>query len=171
MTWRKTKRAVDALFDARLATARERISRIYPATEYSFPGHPYPAQRQPSLWSGRLLFGPDDRRPTSSACSYPAAVNDGADNQALWQEPLSNREANPMHMLDLCAVDLSVGVACQTEQAQVRCVAWRRAVAMRHQSASYLIFASLNSTCLRAIGSYLRKLIFSVWFRGFFFVT
>ena len=36
---------------------------------------------------------------------------------------------------------------------------------------AYLIFASLNSTCLRAIGSYLRKLIFSVWFRGFFFVT
>src|SRR5687768_1058541 len=36
---------------------------------------------------------------------------------------------------------------------------------------SYLILASLNSTCLRATGSYLRKLIFSVVFRGFFFVT
>ena len=36
---------------------------------------------------------------------------------------------------------------------------------------AYLIFASLNSTCLRATGSYLRKTIFSVWFRGFFLVT
>src|SRR3569832_890702 len=32
----------------------------------------------------------------------------------------------------------------------------------------HLILASLNSTCLRATGSYLRKVIFSVMFRGFF---
>ena len=37
---------------------------------------------------------------------------------------------------------------------------------MRH-----LILASLNSTCLRARGSYFRTDIFSVIVRGFFFVT
>src|SRR3546814_6888275 len=37
--------------------------------------------------------------------------------------------------------------------------------------ADYLILASLNSTCLRTTGSYLRKLSFSVWLRGFFLVT
>ena len=35
----------------------------------------------------------------------------------------------------------------------------------------HLILASLNSTCLRATGSYFRKVIFSVMLRGFFFVT
>jgi len=42
-TWRHTKRVVDALFDARLAKARERIARIYPANECSFPGHLFQA--------------------------------------------------------------------------------------------------------------------------------
>src|SRR5690348_1751616 len=36
---------------------------------------------------------------------------------------------------------------------------------------AYLILASLNSTCLRARGSYFLKLSFSVCVRGFFFVT
>src|SRR5207253_3678724 len=35
----------------------------------------------------------------------------------------------------------------------------------------YLIFASLNSTCLRTFGSYFLKLSFSVCVRGFFLVT
>ena len=35
----------------------------------------------------------------------------------------------------------------------------------------HLIFASLNSTCLRTTGSYFLKLSFSVLVRGFFFVT
>src|SRR5262245_278887 len=35
----------------------------------------------------------------------------------------------------------------------------------------YLILVSLKTTCLRAIGSYLRKLILSVAVRGFFLVT
>src|SRR4051812_15954114 len=35
----------------------------------------------------------------------------------------------------------------------------------------YLIFASVNSTCLRTTGSYLRSLIFSVLVLGFFFAT
>ena len=35
----------------------------------------------------------------------------------------------------------------------------------------YLIFVSLNSTCLRATGSYFLKTSFSVAVRGFFFVT
>ena len=38
-------------------------------------------------------------------------------------------------------------------------------------AAAYLILASLNSTCLRTTGSYLLKLSFSVFVRGFFFVT
>ena len=37
--------------------------------------------------------------------------------------------------------------------------------------AAYLILASLNSTCLRTTGSYLLKLSFSVFVRGFFLVT
>ena len=106
LTWRKTKRAVDALFDARLATARERIARNYPATEYSFPGHPYPARRQPRLRSAPLLTGPDDRWPTASTRSYPGTVNDGADDQALREKPLSNWQGNPMHMLNLGVLGL-----------------------------------------------------------------
>lgn len=35
----------------------------------------------------------------------------------------------------------------------------------------YLIFASLNSQCLRIVGSYLRLTIFSVIVREFFFAT
>ena len=35
----------------------------------------------------------------------------------------------------------------------------------------YLIFASLNWTCLRTTGSYLRNSSFSVVLRGFFFAT
>ena len=40
-----------------------------------------------------------------------------------------------------------------------------------HGARAYLIFASLNSTCLRTTGSYLRNDIFSVVLRGFFLVT
>jgi len=36
---------------------------------------------------------------------------------------------------------------------------------------AYLILVSLNSTCLRAIGSYFVLTIFSVMVRLFFFVT
>ena len=43
--------------------------------------------------------------------------------------------------------------------------------ATRPKVVRHLILASLNSTCLRATGSYLRKLIFSVMLRGFFLVT
>jgi hypothetical protein len=43
-----------------------------------------------------------------------------------------------------------------------------RAVPLRRD---HLILASLNSTCLRTTGSYLRKFNFSVWVRGFFLVT
>jgi hypothetical protein len=35
----------------------------------------------------------------------------------------------------------------------------------------YLIFVSLNSTCLRATGSYFLKASFSVFVRAFFLVT
>src|SRR5690349_13885266 len=39
------------------------------------------------------------------------------------------------------------------------------------RSRSYLILASLNSTCLRTTGSYFLKLSFSVCVREFFLVT
>ena len=43
--------------------------------------------------------------------------------------------------------------------------------AFRRWTASYLILASRNRTCLRAFGSYLRTSSFSGLVRGFFFVT
>jgi hypothetical protein len=43
--------------------------------------------------------------------------------------------------------------------------------AFRPKVVRHLIFASLNSTCFFATGSYFRKVIFSVMFRGFFLVT
>jgi hypothetical protein len=43
--------------------------------------------------------------------------------------------------------------------------------AQRRAAADYLILVSLNSTCLRATGSYFRIDSFSVDVRGFFLVT
>jgi hypothetical protein len=44
-------------------------------------------------------------------------------------------------------------------------------VSFLEMASRYLIFASLNSTCLRATGSYFFIEIFSVFVREFFFVT
>ena len=67
----------------------------------------------------------------------------------------------------------------ETTLAQLEQV-WRQGLAVRladsardgiAAASTYLILASLNSTCLRTTGSYLLNESFSVFVRGFFLVT